>query len=219
MKRRLFLILLCTVLALLPVLSLASSYWRVDTTWLKAREKPSYKAQVLDSYRRDFAVEILDVYSGGWAKVRFLPAGHVAYVQAGYLEEASSSYTAWIVLDGTQVRIGPAKSFKSKGYLNTGAKVTVLTHGATYDYVSTSKGKGYVLNNRLSTSKPSIKSAVVKNKGRRTVNLRTGPGTDYDVIAEYRPGTKVTVIDYGSKWCEVVVKGEWGYMMTKYLSF
>lgn len=218
MKKRLFLFLLCAVLALLPALSLAA-YWRVDTTWLKAREAPSYKARVMDSYRRDFAVEILEKLSGGWARVRFLPGGHLAYVQSGFLQKASSSYTAWIALDGTQVRIGPARSFNSKGYLNTGAEITVLVHGQTYDYVSTSKGEGYVLNNRVTRSKPSMKTAKVKNKGRRTVNLRTGPGLGYEVIAEFRPGTKVSVVNYGSAWCEVVIQGIPGYMMTKYLAF
>ena len=216
MKKRLFLLLLCAVLALLPSLSLAA-YWRVDTSWLKARESPSYKATVLDSYRRDFVAEILDEYKGGWAKVRFLPGGHIAYVQSRYLAPTDKSYTAWIALDGTQVRIGPARSFSSKGYLDTGTKITVLAHGVNYDYVSTSKGNGYVLTNRVSASKPSVQTARIKN--RRSVNLRLGPGKEYDVIAEFRPGTKVTVVDRGSTWCEVIVKGISGFMMTKYLSF
>ena len=53
-------IALLLVLALvLPVGSaLAVKYYRVNTTWLKAHEKPDYDSKVLDSYRRDFAVTI-----------------------------------------------------------------------------------------------------------------------------------------------------------------
>ena len=125
MKKKLFLLLLCVVLALLPALSLAS-YWRVDTTWLKAHTGPGYKARVLDSYRRDWVAEILDEFDGGWVLVNFLPTDQVVYVQSGFLAKASKAYTAWIASDGTQVRLGPAKSFNSRGYLNRGALLKMI---------------------------------------------------------------------------------------------
>ena len=215
LKRKLFLILICVVL-LLPCLAQAS-YYRVNTTWLKAHEKPAYSAKVLDSYRRDFAVSIVHRYSGGWARVRFLPSGNTVYVQSKYLK-ASSSYTAYIRKDSTLLRAGPATSFKALGKLNAGTKVTVLTHGSAFDYVSTPKGKGYIRNSCLSTAKPNGRTAHIKNPARRTVNLRKGPGKKYAVIAEYRPGTKVTLLKRGSAWCKVKVRGRTGYIMTKYIS-
>ena len=218
MKKKLFLLLLCVVLALLPSLSLAS-YWRVDTTWLKAHTGPGYKARVLDSYRRDWVAEILDEFDGGWVLVNFLPTDQVVYVQSGFLAKASKAYTAWIASDGTQVRLGPAKSFNSRGYLNRGAEITVLCHGRNYDYVSTSKGEGYVLNNRITRTKPSRKYARVTNSNNRTVNLRYGPGLEYGIICEFYPGTRVRVLHYGSDWCEIRVDGITGYMMTRYLAF
>ena len=95
--------------------------------------------------------------------------------------------------------------------------MTVLTHGTAYDYVSTSKGKGYIRNTHLTTQKPKGTTAYIKNPANRTVNLRQGPGKGYKVIAEYRPGTKVTLLKYGRTWCRVSVHGKTGYMMTKYL--
>ena len=56
------------------------------------------------------------------------------------------------------------------------------------------------------------------NPARRTVNLRKGPGKKYAVVAEYRPGTKVTLLKRGSAWCKVKVRGRTGYIMTKYIS-
>ena len=96
-------------------------------------------------------------------------------------------------------------------------EVTVLTHGAAFDYVSTSKGKGYIRNTHLTTKKPDGKIAFIRNPANRTVNLRSGPGTGYKVIAEYRPGTKVNLLKYGSSWCKVSVGGKTGYIMTKYI--
>lgn len=207
------------VLALLLPLgsALAVKYYRVNTSWLKAREKPDYSSVVLDSYRRDFAVTIAKRYDNGWAKVRFRPGGAAVFVQTKYLE-LCSSYTAYISKDDTVLLSGPATSFKSLGKLNTGAKVTVLTHGAAFDYVSSSKGKGYIRNTHLTTQEPAGKTAFIKNPANRTVNLRKGPGKRYKVIAEYRPGTKITLLQYGRTWCKVSVRGKVGYMMTKYIN-
>ena len=119
--------------------------------------------------------------------------------------------------DSTVLLSGPATYFDSLGKLNTGAKVTVLTHGKAFDYVSSAKGKGYIRNTHLTTKKPAGKTAYVKNPANRTVNLRSGPGKNYKVIAEYRPGTKITLLQYGKNWCKVSVRGKTGYMMTKYI--
>ena len=127
MKKKGIVFLLIVLIALLPVCTALAGY-RVNTTWLKARTKPSYSATVVDSYRRDFAVSILGTYKGGWARVRFLPSGNTAYVQSKYLSK-SSSYTAYISKDNTVVHTGPAISFKALGKLGKGAKVKVLSHG------------------------------------------------------------------------------------------
>ena len=215
MKKRLIaLLLLLTLLASCSV-SLAD-YYRVNTSWLKAHDKPSYAATVVDSYRRDFACTVLKDYGNGWAKVQFWPAGHKAYVRIGYLR-SSKEYTAYVKIDSTLLRPGPAKTFPATAVLNRGAKVTVLTHGTVFDYVSTSKGNGYIMNTLLTKNKPSGRTVFIVNPSGLTVNLRQGPGKQYKVIAEYRPGTKATLLKAGVDWCHVTVKGKTGYMMTKYL--
>ena len=215
-KRLLALLLLVCIL--LPMGSaLGDRYYRVNTSWLKAHSEPSYSAEVLDSYRRDFAVTIAKAYKDGWVKVRFRPGGQTAFVQKKYLQ-ACSGYTAYVSKDDTLLRAGPATSFKSRAKINKGTKVTVLTHGSAWDYVSTSKGKGYIRNTCLTREKPAGRTAHIKNPRNRTVNLRKGPGKNYKVLAEYRPGTKVTLLSRGSVWCKVSVRGKVGYIMTKYIS-
>ena len=152
MKRIAALLLVAALLMPLTA-ALGATYYRVNTTWLKAHSEPKYSAKVLDSYRRDFAVSVVQNLSGGWAKVRFRPGGQTAYVQKKYLK-ACKSYTAYISKDKTNLRAGPSTSFSSKGWLSRGTKVTVLTHGAAFDYVSTPKGKGYIRNSCLTTKKP-----------------------------------------------------------------
>ena len=149
---------LILVLALLvpAASSLAVTYYRVNTTWLKAHEKPSYDAKVVDSYRRDFAVSIAKRYDKGWAKVRVRPSGATVYVQEKYLVRCKS-YTAYIKSSNTPVMTGPARSFKVMGKLKKNTKVTVLTHGSAYDFCSTPQGKGYIRNTHLTRTKPKKK--------------------------------------------------------------
>jgi len=205
------------VLMLLHLGAASASYYRVNTGWLKAHRAPRYSAIVVDSYRRDFTCTILATRKGGWAKVRFLPGGHVAWVQKKYLESASG-YTAYVSRDGTLLRSGPAASFKAGGKMDRGTKVTVLSHGSAFDYVSTPRGKGYIRNSCLTKDRPAGRTAYIKNPARRTVNLRRGPGKNYKVLAEYRPGTKVTLLYRGSAWSRVSVGGRTGYIMTRYIS-
>ena len=216
MKKRLsVLILLALWLFLAP--ASAVTYHRVSTSWLKARKSPEYTSVVVDSYRKDFACTILGTRRGGWARVRFLPGGHVAWVQKKYLQ-ASESYRAYICRDSTLLRTGPSVSFRAAGRMNTGTMVTVLSHGSAFDYVSSPRGKGYVRNTCLTAEKPAGRTAFIKNPARRTVNLRRGPGKNYKVLAEYRPGTKVTLLYRGSVWSRVSVRGRTGYIMTRYIS-
>ena len=217
------LIALILVLALLaPAAAMAVTYYRVNTTWLKAHEKPAFNSTVVESYRRDYAATISRVGKDGWVKVRFRPGGKMVFVQKKYLT-LCDSYTAWISKDDTVLHTGPATSFKSMGKLKAGAKVTVLTHGAAFDFVSTSRGKGYVRNTHLTTTKPaatkkaSTKVAWVKNDSGKNVVMRKGPGSKYKVIGSFRVGTKVTVTGSTGAWFKISYRGRTGYMMKKYL--
>ena len=224
MKKKIIAFILVLAL-LLPVGSaLAVTYYRVNTTWLKAHEKPSYSAKVLDSYRRDFAATICTVGKNGWVKVRFRPGGNMVFVQKKYLAKCSS-YTAYISKDQTVLHTGPATSFKSLGKLAAGTKVTVLTHGSAFDFVSTPRGTGYVRNTHLTKNKETAKAkakavpktAYIQNPTGKNVVMRRGPGLKYKTIGTYRVGTKMNLLSYGSTWCKVSHNGRTGYIMTRYL--
>ncbi len=52
-----------------------------------------------------------------------------------------------------------------------------------------------------------------------TLNLRSGPSTEHDIIAEIPRGTLIVVTFYGSEWCAVRWNNLTGYVMTSYLDF
>ena len=228
MKKRLIALLLVIVLLAPAGIASAAAWYRVNTSSLKVHYMAGENSQVLASYRRDYACKILSS-SEGWAYVQFSD-GFKGYVQSKYLAKGKS-YSAWISSDNTSMRKGPDGSFGVSATLAKGRKVTVLSHGSKYDYVSAgSLGTGYVVNTLLSKKKvkPSGNAsestaasggnydAWVMNTAK--VRLRKSPNSNAPIIASYKPGTKVWVIKHGSVWDKVKVKGKTGYMQTKYLS-
>ena len=229
MKKRLCALFLVLVL-MLPAIA-SAAYYRVNTSWLKVHTLPDSSSEVLDSYRRDWALTVDQRYDN-WAYVTFTN-GKDGYVMSKYLK-STKSYTAWINSDGVALRRGPDYSFASTGTLAKGSKVTVLTHGSKYDYVKTGIGRGYVRSSALSKKKVKASGtkstsstiaspganydAYVVNPNNRTVNLRKGPGKEYGVLNEYRPGTGVTVLEAGGEWSKVSIGGLTGYMMSQFLS-
>lgn len=230
MKKRLIALLLVLALLIPAGIASAATWYRVTTSSLQVRYLPSESAKVLGSYRQDYALTVKST-KDGWSYVKF-SNGFEGYVMASYIKK-SSSYSAWITNDDVAMRKGPDGSFGATAKLAKGRKVTVLTHGSKYDYISAGDlGNGYVMNGFLSKKKvaasgnASSSTAVsgggydawVLNAGYRKVNLRKSASTSAPIIETYSTGTKVTVLAHGSKWDKVQVGGNVGYMMTQFLS-
>jgi uncharacterized protein YgiM (DUF1202 family) len=229
MKKRLIALLLVLILVVPAGLAAAATWYRVNTSSLKVRFLPGENAEVLGSYRRDWALNISNKTNDGWAYALF-SNGFEGYVQFKYLAK-TKSYYAWVTSDQTSLRRGPDGEFAALAMLAKGFRVTVLTHGANYDFVSAGKfGNGYIVNSRLSKKKvkPSGNQsystsvsggdydAYVMSTGK--VKLRRSPNSNSPVIAKYKPGTKVHVITHGAEWDKVTVEGNTGWMLTKYLT-
>ena len=206
MKKRLIALLLVLALLIPAGIASAATWYRVNTSSLKVRFLPDDSAKVLGSYRKDYAATVSST-KNGWSYVTF-SNGTEGYVQSKYISKASS-YKAWVTKDDTSLRKGPDGNFDAIASLAKGTKVSVLSHGSKYDYVSAGDlGSGYIMNGLL--SKKQVKAsgnqststaatggnynAYVFNAGYRTVNLRQSPSTSAPVIAEYPSGTQVYVV-------------------------
>ncbi|QUA54233.1 SH3 domain-containing protein [Aristaeella lactis] len=230
MKKRLIALLLVLALLIPAAVASAATWYRVNTTSLRVRFLPDTSAKEIGSYRKDYACTIDKNYKDGWSYVTF-SNGTQGYVQTKYITKASS-YKAWIYKDDTSLRKGPDGSFQAIASLAQGTKVTVLSHGSKYDYVSAGDlGQGYVVNSLLSKKKiaPSGNESTgtasggnyeawVFNAADRKVNLRKNPNTNAAVIAQYPSGTQVHVVSHGETWDKVQVGGNEGWMMNRFLS-
>lgn len=229
MKKRLIALLLMLVLLIPAGIASAAANYRVTST-LQVRMQPSESAQVLATYKKDSFCTVSST-KNGWSYVTFYN-GTEGYVKTSYLKKATS-YAAWVAYDDTQLRPKPDGGSGSNASLAKGTKVTVLSHGASYDYVQTSNfGRGYIVNSRLSKKKVKASgSASTSNMGGggdydawvliasgHTVNLRSSASTSATVIARYPAATKVHVISHGDKWDYVSVGGYTGWMQNAYLN-
>ena len=231
MKKRLLALLLILVLLLPAGIASAATRYRVNTSSLKVRMMPSESAAVLASYSLDYVLTVQSTASDGWVYVKFM-TGKEGYVQKKYIAKAKTG-SAWVTNDDTSLRIAPSGDALAAAKLARGRKVSVLSWGSKYSYVSAGDlGTGYIVNDLLSRKKvaasgnPSTYNgatgggydAWVLNAGYRKVNLRSDASTNAPIIASYSTGTKVRVLAHSSTWDKIEVDGNTGYMMTKFLS-
>ena len=230
MKKRLIALLLVIALLIPAGIASAATWYRVNTSSLKVRMQPSESAKVLASYRKD-SVATISSTKDGWSYVTFYN-GTKGYVQTKYLSKGSS-YSAWVAYDGTELRPKPDGGSGSRATLAKGTKITVLSHGATYDYVKAGDyGNGFIVNSRLSKKKVAASGTASESNvatggnyyawvliaGNRSVNLYSSASTSSAKIASYTSGTKVYVVSHGSKFDKVQVDGNTGWMLTAYLN-
>ena len=226
MKKRLVSFLL-VLMMLVPCVASAATWYRLNTSSLRLWSEANYDSRVLDSYRQDWALTINKAVNSNWASVTF-SNGVSGYLERKFLVRGRS-YSAWITKDKTGVKHGPGYSFSTVATLSRGDKVTVLTHGSSFDFVRSGDTYGYVANSSLSKKKV---SATSSNDGMKSVNytawvtsnggqvgLRSMPSSSNEVVfAKYSPGTKVTVTKEGSEFHYVTIGSESGYMRSKYLT-
>ncbi len=132
--------------------------------------------------------------------------------------------TAWIAEDLVNVRYGPGTDHGVKMKVGQGTKVQVLELNGHWCKIKDPDGNigwvaGWVMNFKGPGQDPTATEGG-KEVGVRTawvarpeVNLRSGPGTDYDDIAECALGTEVIILDRQGDWYKVLLdNGKTGYM-------
>jgi len=206
-------------------------------TTLNLRDSGSYSAAIIGTIYADAVLPVLSV-NGSWAYVQY--GQQLGYCAVSYLtlhdtypSDAVSGDSAMVSLPGG-MGSAPLRSTASTSgtiilYVDHGTQVTVLSNDGTWCRVTVSGVTGYMLASALdfgatgvTPTEPPLGDgevyAIVASQA-STLNLRTGPSTSYDVIAEIPKGTRIVVTRYDAEWCAVRWGSLTGYVMTKYLSF
>lgn len=209
---------------------IATATVKTNTRGLNLRTAPSESADIITSYPKGTKVEVLQKGSA-WYRVQV--GGNVGYMSAKYLSTGSSSGSSGgsssVVANGvvnnpksTQVlmlREKASQDSKVLGSYKNGTKVQILKKGSTWHEVKVDGKHGYMMAKYVKlTSSP--KSATLYNpNGNSIVNFRKGPSLSSTVLATYKVGTKVTVLDKGTDWTLVEINGKTGYISTYFLRF
>ncbi|MBR6029342.1 MAG: SH3 domain-containing protein [Clostridia bacterium] len=129
--------------------------------------------------------------------------------------------TAYVT--GGWLRLRSAPSFQAETIASYASGTPVTVHEILGDWyhVSLADGKsGYMLGSylRWGGSQPVSDIAYITSSNGKPVRLRSGPGTNYGVIATYRVGTQVTILSRGTTWHYIRIGSQTGYMMSQYLT-
>lgn len=216
------------------------SQWATVTgsTSLNLRDAAGYSSNIIGSIPGGAPIAIF-VNNGDWAQVQY--GQSVGYCAVQYLT-LHGSYPGTATSSGTSAMVSLAGSTGSEPlrstastsgtpilYVDHGTQVTVHSNDGTWCSVSVSGVTGYILASALDFGATGVtpttpplgdgeQYAIVASDA-STLNLRSGPSTSYDVIAEIPKGTQIIVTSYGSTWCAVRWGSLTGYVMTQYLSF
>lgn len=218
------------VMTLAPLSSLADTAVSALVTGgsLNLRETASLSAKVLGQYPTGTLVEIVEK-GDEWHKVSV--NGKDGYMMSKYLSTATTSQTATVRTNtgiGLNVREEPSLHGTIITSVKNGGTVTVLQKGATWCRVSVDGKEGFMATQYLSFGGSgssgsgtvvSGKVAVVNNpKATQVLNLRQSPSLNAKVLAYYRNGAKVTILQDSGSWYKVQTEdGKLGYMMKQYL--
>jgi len=190
------------------IVAMAAEDIRVTTASLNLRSGPGTSYSIIRVMPKGATVSVLSV-SGSWAKVIY--SGITGYASIAYLTPVST--TTMYTTANLNMRTGPGTNYSIIRVIPKGAAVTVLSMSGGWARVSYGGSTGY-------TSAAYLTSSVTSNDIRITteeLNLRSGPGTTYSIIAVMPKGSKVTVLSVSGSWARVSYNGKTGYAHTGYL--
>lgn len=231
MKRCLAILLVAVLLiGLMPLTGAlaATEYATVVGGWLRLREKASFNATTISSYKTGTTVKVLSI-SNGWYRVE-TPDGRTGYMYGQYLQPTSSSMTpvpntnATVVSGngyGVRMRSGPSTTYAVLRKWPVGTRAIILAEGQNWCRISVGGNVGYMMSQFLrkdGSPAPSYDGdATVWAANGKGVRLRTGPSTNYSIIGVYSVGTQVKILERLNGWYRIQIGSRVGYMMSQFL--
>ena len=206
---------------------------------VRLRTGPGKSYGVLASYAPGTECLILERGST-WSKIRI--GSYTGYMMTRYLTTngyskpdktesrttpaPGESESVWVISSnglGVHLRAGAGKSYASIGFYPIGTYATMITPGDLWSYIRIGSSYGYMMTRYLSNVAPehSADSAAagsfVTSPDGRNVNLRIGPGMQFEVIGTYPAGTQVVILSQGNAWDYIRIGSIYGYMMRRFI--
>lgn len=228
-------VIMSTAMLMIPAQATASG-GAVTTSALNLRASEGTNAQILQVMPRGAKV-VVESTSNGWSKVVY--NGTTGYACADYLKAAdaiSSDFgTGTITGSDVRMRSGAGTDSKILGTYPKGTKMEVTGVKGSWYAVSYNGQKGYVSSDFIKLSSASDSSSKADDSSKKktddsskttgksgaiigtSVRMRSGPGTNYDILGTYSNGVSLKVLGSENGWYKVSYNGKTGYIKADYV--
>ncbi len=199
------------------------------TTSLNLRSQGSSSSQWLGAYPSGTWMQIIGSQNNFYQVLT--PDGKTGYMSKNYIDLAfGESDFVWTVLVTNQnggaflnFRTQPSYSSRVLGIFYDGVPLNALALSADGWYQVRINGQvGYVRQEYVTDwgrrNAGSSTVATIKTPNNSAMNLRSGPGTQHGVIAQFPGDRYVSVLTKGKGWWCVSIDGYVGFMDSRYLS-
>lgn len=208
-------VLLCAVMLSLHILAMQASAAQVTASAANVRMQPESNAQVTGTLAQNTSVTILQ-WSGEWAKIQ---SGSVEGWMHQSVLSAQPTDVVTVNEDVANLRSGPSTAHDLVGSASRGQQLILLDGSAEWYHVQTQEGKTAYILGSLTTKGASAstqpqKTAYIEITG-TSVNVRKGPGTEYDSWGSATQGARYVWLGQEGDWFIVqTTQGEKGYVYT-----
>ena len=220
----------------------------INASVLNVRESPSTSGRIVHKLNRNQVVGIyedlngwykIDYIDGLKKKYGYVSKDYIAVIgenpEGGENNGGSESTTinkkgkVVGISTNLNVRKGPGTSYSVVGYLLNNEEVKVnYEKDGWYNITFSGNKEGYVSKKYISlesdstTENPEKPPVSVNKQGivkvNSTLNMRSGPGSNYNVIGTLRNNDKVEIIKEVNGWYEIKFNGKSGYVSSQYVS-
>lgn len=143
-----------------------------------------------------------------------------ANTEATKSEEKTYKYSTMYVAntDIVNVRKGPDASTEKLGELNKNDDVEAAEYNDKWYIVKYEDGTAYISSDYLSTEKEKHEPVVAHSEWHGSMNVRSGPGTKYDILTTIQYDETVTCTEKVGSWYKITLTdGSEGYVEGTYL--
>ncbi len=200
---------------------------RVSTNSLNMRSGAGTSYRSIATLKKGTVLDVVS-QSSGWTKVKY--EGRLGYVSSEYLQDITPESTTQglkeVTTSSLNVRSGANTSYSVIGKLKKGEKVKVISQNNEWAKIEY-KGKiaytsSRYLKNASSSSNPvqpptSTNPNGVKIVNTNSLNVRSGPGTNYSKVGTLKKGEKVGVMSQSNGWSKLNYNNKMSYTSSQYL--
>ena len=199
---------------------------------VRLRTGPGTGYSIIASYSPGTPCTVLN-WGSNWSRIQV--GSRTGYMMTRYISgsqpspqpqpQPSGEYDVWVTSrngKGVNLRNGAGKEYASIGFYSVGTQARMISAGPVWSYIRIGSRYGYMMTEFLTNTPftpdiPTYGEAYVISSNGKNVNLRSGPGTNYNAIASFPVGTPLTIINRGAAWYYIRIGGVYGYMMRQFI--